>query len=111
MRKVALVISSILTLYSFNTFSQENQECVQISTPALQSIRSLSSEERLEQMRESFEANKEYLKMHIAMMTEKDIAEELAKFSKVYYDELIKVGFNAEQAMNLVIAVGIPRNL
>lgn len=43
-------------------------------------------------------------------LAKRENAERLADFTKNYYDALIKRGFTKEQALQIVMAVGIPRS-
>ena len=46
----------------------------------------------------------------LAALAKPENAERLADFTKNYYDALIKRGFTKEQALQIVMAVGIPRS-
>lgn len=40
-----------------------------------------------------------------------ETAENLATFTKNYYDALVRKGFSKEQALRIVISVGVPRTM
>lgn len=49
------------------------------------------------------------LEATLATLAKQENAEHLADFTKHYYDALIARGFTKEEALQLVMAVGIPR--
>ncbi|NQT89814.1 MAG: hypothetical protein HQ558_00995 [Candidatus Omnitrophica bacterium] len=42
------------------------------------------------------------------LLAKPEIAENMATFTKNYYDALIKKGFSKEEALQIVVAVGVP---
>ena len=44
----------------------------------------------------------------LTIMAKKEYAEKLALFKKNFYDALLAQGFTKEQAMEIVVATGIP---
>ncbi|MEM8492504.1 MAG: hypothetical protein AAF756_16935 [Pseudomonadota bacterium] len=52
----------------------------------------------------------EQTRMRLEVMTDPELARLLAQFSRSYYEALIEAGFSSEEAMKLVVAVGIPDN-
>lgn len=124
--KIRFVFILLGTLISFSTAAEEEKETAQtvkaltITSPqsvtassgtaiAVASPFHLDASEIRERMRQSFDMQKEYLKVRLEAMAEPEAAALLAKFSRTYYEALIAEGFSERQAMQLVINAGIPR--
>lgn len=59
-------------------------------------------------IRASLISQREMIKARLEAMSDPETAALLAKFSRVYYESLIKEGFSKGEAMKLVQSVGIP---
>jgi len=61
-----------------------------------------------EQMRATMQAQAEYTRFRLEMMSDPEVARMLARFSRAYFEALIEVGFSEEQALQLVVSGGLP---
>ncbi|MEE8056544.1 MAG: hypothetical protein V3T17_01730 [Pseudomonadales bacterium] len=59
-------------------------------------------------IRASLITQREMIKVRLEAMSDPGTAQLLAKFSRTYFKALIKEGFTTEEAMQLVLSVGIP---
>ena len=100
----------IISIFSFSSFAQEEKAKLELlNSLGIIPGQNLSPDQIRERMRQAYDRQREYLNMRIEIMSEPETAKLLAKFSRTYYEALIKEGFSSKEAMQLVIGVGIPR--
>ncbi|MFA5495946.1 MAG: hypothetical protein WC247_14345 [Porticoccaceae bacterium] len=61
-----------------------------------------------ESMNRAIEMHNEQTKARLKAFSEPEMVESFAQFSRSYYEALIRAGFTKEEALNIVISVGIP---
>ena len=72
-------------------------------------VESVRSEGRKQMVEEDFGFLMEILaRKHYAIVAQPEVAEDLAAFTKNYYAALLKKGFAKEDALKIVIGVGLP---
>ena len=103
------ILTSILLLSGIS-YAQETVDPITGHNPPVLMSTSPSSEVGAikQQIRASMILQQEVVKMKLEVMSDPQTAGLLAKFSRVYYEALIKEGFSKKEAMTLVQAVGIP---
>ncbi len=48
------------------------------------------------------------MRVHFETLADRNSTEKLASFTKNYYDALVSKGFTEEQALRIIMSVGIP---
>jgi hypothetical protein len=100
----------IISILSISSFAEDDEaKAVPLQSAIAFSGHNLSPEQMREKVRQSYDMQKEYLKMRIEIMSELETVKLLAIFSRTYYEALIKEGFSSKEAMQLVISIGIPK--
>ena len=81
--------------------------------PAIVAQTPVPSQEQMQQQMQSMtpmfgQMMAAMLKGSLAVLADPETAEQMATFTKNYYDALKKRGFTEEQALRIVISVGVP---
>ncbi len=101
-----LVSSSVLA-------AQESKSEAAAIVPAISesgAYAPIDAETMKARMRAGMSIYVEQTRMRLEVMADPELARLLAQFSRSYYEALIEAGFSPEEAMKLVVAVGIPKD-
>ncbi len=121
MKKIAVALSVWLMFFSvvccpIASFGQDNQVKEQPKEQTKDQPQEKSAEPSQQEMQDVFSAMgpamgsmmEGMMSSMFSVLAKPEIAEQLATFTKNYYDALIKKGFSKEEAMRIIISVGMP---
>ncbi len=106
MFKVIVLMSGLVfTTFSFGC-DQSKQPC---DAQAGSGQQEMDIQEKMQEMTPMFgNMIESMMSGRFKALANPQVTEQLAKFSKSYFDSLVKAGFTEDQAIKIVIAVGIP---
>jgi hypothetical protein len=112
--KLRLSVLTLLLTFSLQSHSAEEKQpseaqIIAISSAITNKLNNTDPEAIKKRIQASLVSQREYLKVRLEAMSDPEVAQSLAKFSRVYYESLVEEGFSKKEAMQLVISVGLPK--